>query len=176
MTTYVALLRGVNVGGHKKLPMADLRTALCSVGCANVRTYLQSGNAVFTSDREDAAALTREIRAHVAATLGLDVGVLLRTREELAAVVASNPFPVTATAGAKVHVVFLSANPSPEQWTTVDPASFAPDEFRLGDRAVYVWYPNGAGRSKLTLDVWERRLGVCATARNWNTVTKLLAL
>jgi uncharacterized protein (DUF1697 family) len=176
MATYIALLRGINVGGRKKVRMADLRALLAGIGYRDVVTHLQSGNACFTSDRDSPEAVAREIEDRIAADLGLDVKVLVRTRDELAAVVENNPLPEVTSSPAKLHVAFLSASPPPQRRSAIDPEAFAPAEFRIGEREVYVWYPNGLGRSKLTNDVWERRLGVTATMRNWNSVTKLLDL
>jgi uncharacterized protein (DUF1697 family) len=171
----VALLRAVNLGPRNKVSMPALRELVRSLGHGDAETYLQSGNVVFSSDRADADGLAGELRAALSGRLGLDVDVLLRTGEELAAVVAANPFPEALEEPAKLHEVFLNRDPEPGRHAVLDPSAYEPDAFRFGTRAVYVHYPNGAGRSKLTADVW-RRLGVVATARNWNTVTKLVAL
>lgn len=174
MTRYVALLRGINVGGHKKVAMGDLREALGALGYEDVETYLQSGNAVFTTDTTDPDALAGGIEEELRSRLGMDVKVLARTAAELAQVVERNPFPEGTTEPKKLHVAFLSAAPDGERVAALDPTPFQPDELRLGDRAVYLWYPNGYGRTKLTNDVLERKLGVTATTRNWNTVLALL--
>lgn len=174
MTRYAAFLRGINVGGRKKLAMDDLREILRSLGHAGVETYLQSGNALFTSTRTSAAALAGEIEEAITSRLGLDVKVLVRTAAELAAVAAANPFPAGTAEPSKLHVAFVSATPPADRLAKIDPSQFAPDELRAGDGVIYLWYPNGYGRTKLTNDVLERRLGVTATTRNWNTLTKLL--
>lgn len=174
MARFVALLRGINVGGRRKVGMEDLREVLRSLGHTDVETYLQTGNAVFTTTRTDAAALAREIEDEIGRQLGSDAKVLVRTPAELAALVDANPFPRAVTEPSKLHVAFLSETPDAERVASIDPARFAPDEFRVGERAIYLWYPNGAGRTKLTNDLLERRLGVTATSRNWNTVLKLL--
>jgi uncharacterized protein (DUF1697 family) len=171
---YVALLRGINVGGRKKVAMADLREALGALGHDDVETYLQSGNAVFTSTDTDPRALAGEIEQELMSRLGMDVKVLVRTAGELAQVVDGNPFPDGTAEPKKLHVAFLSAAPGDERVAGFDPAPYAPDELRLGDRAVYLWYPNGYGRTRLTNDVLERKLGVTASTRNWNTVVNLL--
>lgn len=176
MTRYVALVRGINVGGHKKVAMDDLRELLRSLGLTDVVTHLQSGNAIFTGDRDRARQLEQELEGAVRRQLGLDAKVLIRTREELAKIVAANPLTAATREPAKLHVAFLSARPEPDRVTAIDATQFEPDQFRLGDRVLYVWYRNGVGRTKLTNDVIERRLGVTATSRNWNTVTKLLEL
>jgi uncharacterized protein (DUF1697 family) len=176
LTTYVALIRGVNVGGSTPLPMAGLRATLASLGLAGPATYLQSGNAVFGSQSRDASRLAAAIEQQIAAELGASVSVVLRTPGELRTIVGGNPFPEAAADPARLHVVFLAAVPERDALATLDPDRSPPDEFRARGSEIYVRYPNGSGRSKLTLDYFERRLGVRATARNWNTVTKLLEL
>lgn len=172
----MALLRGINVGGSNKISMADLRALLTSLGHEDVTTYLQSGNAIFTSAGEEPEALAAEIEHSIARDLGPRIRVLIRTPEELGAVIAANPFPQVEASPTRLHVAFLSGPVEAERLAEIDARRFEPDQLRLGDRAIYLHYPNGAGRTKLTLDVCERRLGVTGTARNWNTVTKLFAL
>lgn len=165
-----AFLRGINVGGHRPVAMGDLRAVFSGLGLGNVRTLLQSGNVVFTTS-DGAARLRPVIEATCAAELGLDATIVLRTEPEMSKVVAGNPFAQAATEPAKVHVLFLADEPVAAAVAKLDSHRFAPDEWVLDGRHVYVWYPNGAGRSKLRLD-----LGTPATARNWNTVTKVLDL
>ncbi|HZS94283.1 MAG TPA: DUF1697 domain-containing protein [Chloroflexota bacterium] len=169
---YVALVRGINVRG-KKLAMADLRAMLGDLGHEDVATYVQSGNAVFSSEREDPAELAAEIEEGIAAKLGLDVRVMVRTAPEIAAVIAGNPFPDADANPRRVHVVFLEREPDPERLAQIDPCQYEPDEFRIGDRTVYLRFPDGYHTAKLTNDFWERRLGMAGTARNWNTVMKI---
>jgi uncharacterized protein (DUF1697 family) len=171
---YVALIRGINVGGNKKLPMADLRNVMTGLGYTDVATYIQSGNVVFTSDRDDPAELEQEIEERIAQEIGLDVSVLVRSQAELAAVIEGNPFQEAAASPTTLHVFFLSASPDGERLEEVDPRQFEPDEFKVGDRVMYIHCPNGLGRSKLAVYPWERRLDLKITSRNWNTVTKLL--
>jgi uncharacterized protein (DUF1697 family) len=173
VTRYVALLRGVNVGGSNKVAMSDLRQVLGSLGHTDVTTYLQSGNAVFTSPRDDPAALAGEIERQIANDLGVRATVLIRSRDELAAVVDGNPFATTDPR--RLHVAFLAAAPDDGWLSAIDPSQYEPDEFRLGDRVLYLWYPNGLSGSRLTDRFW-RSLKVPATDRNWRTVTKLLSL
>jgi uncharacterized protein (DUF1697 family) len=172
MPKYAVLLRGVNVGRHAQLPMADLRRVLESLGHTAVSTYLRSGNAVITSPDRDPRRLARAIRTALADEASLDVAVMLRTGAELADIIKANPFPDALDAPAKLHVAFLSDQPDPTALAKLDPARYAPDEFRLGERVLYIWFPNGAGRSKLNAGALGR-LGVDATARNWNTVLAL---
>ncbi len=173
---YIVLLRGINVGGHRKIPMAQLRELLQSLGHGNVTTYIQSGNAIMSSDRTDVGALVGEIESAIERDFGFEVSVLLRTPEELAAVLANNPFLGVAASETELYAAFLSRQPEPDRVSAIDATQFEPDQFALGDRVVYLRYSNGAGRAKLTHDILERRLAVRATARNWNTVNKLLAL
>jgi uncharacterized protein (DUF1697 family) len=163
-----AFIRGINVGGHRPVAMGDLRTVFSGLELGDVRTLLQSGNVVFTTS-SSAARLRPVIEAACAEQLGLHTTVILRTEAEMKNVVARNPF--SAADGVRLHVVFLAANPSAAAVAKLDPERFAPDEWVVDGKHVYVWYPNGAGRSKLRLE-----LGSPATARNWNTVTKMLAL
>jgi uncharacterized protein (DUF1697 family) len=174
--TYVALLRGINVGGHKKVSMTDLRGVLRSLGYTDISTYLQSGNALFSSARQEPEQLSLEIERGIAGQLRLEVRVMIRTPEELAAVVDANPFREATADPTRLHVSFLSAQPDVERLAAIDARQFEPERFHVGDRAIYLWYPSGAGQARLTNAILERRLGVSATARNWNTVTKLLDL
>ena len=171
---YVALLRAVNLGKNRKLDMADLRALLASLGYHDVSTYLQSGNAIFTSPQDNPEILEREIAQEIERKLGFDVPVLIRTPQELASIVDANPLPHALAKPAQYYVTFLSARVDPPAAAALDPERFAPEEFRVGDRAVYVWLPEGAQRARLSNSFWERHFGVTATSRNWNTVTALL--
>lgn len=173
--TWVALLRGINVGRNKRVAMADLRALLSSLGYGDVRTYLQSGNAVFTvAGATEAAKLEQAISAQIAADLGLDVAVLVRTGSELVAVADGNPFVDRTSDGRQLHVAFLSAAPSAEAVAGLDPEAYLPDELVPRDRELYLFRPNGIMGSRLPN--WERMLDVRVTERNWNTVTQLRAL
>ena len=177
MNRYVALLRGINVGGHKKVPMAQLRALLEAQGFEDVVTLLQSGNAVFSSKKKvPPARLERQLEEALEAALGFGVEVLVRTRDELAAAIAANPLPGADEQPSRFAVTFLSAAPEPARLAALDPAAYAPDEFRVVGRELYARFPQGMGRSKLAAVLSSPRLGVTATARNWSTVTKLLAL
>jgi uncharacterized protein (DUF1697 family) len=171
-TRNVALLRGVNLGARNKVAMSDLRKLLAGLGFADVQTYVQSGNAVFTSAGRRPAGLARDIEKAIAAELGLDVKVLVRTGAELRAAIDANPLPAREPANF-LFAHFLSERPEASALAAVDPDGYAPEEFAVGDRVVYVWCPNGMQKAKLTHNFWERRLKVVVTARNWNTVTRL---
>ena len=172
VTTYVALLRGVNVGGRSKVAMAELRNVFLDVGCTDVRTYIQSGNVVFRCKRS-AGSVAGEVAARLAASHELDVAVIVRSSRELDEVVDRNPFGGRARDESKLHVTFLAGNPPKQSVAATRARSFSPDEFWVLDREVYVYCPNGYGRTKINNTFFERSLGVAATTRNWNTVTTL---
>jgi uncharacterized protein (DUF1697 family) len=174
MATYVALLRGINVGG-KTLPMAGLRTSLTDMGFEDVVTYIQSGNVVFDSGSR-AAELRTAIEKRINDDFGLAVTVILRTPPGLDQVVAHNPFGADEPNLARLHVMFLEAEPASGAVSRIEPDRSPGDRFQLNGRELYLHLPDGAGRSKMTLDYLERRLGVRGTMRNWNTLLKLLAL
>ncbi len=174
---FVALLRGVNVGRHKRMRMAELRDALVAAGLDEVSTYLQSGNVLFSAETDDRSTLESSIEAAVGERFGFDVAVLVRSAEQMQEVVVSNPYaPQAASDPTRVHAMFLAASPSAEAWSRVDPASVAPDEFSVNDDVVYMHLPNGMGGAQLPDAIVQAELGVAATTRNWRTVTRLLEM
>ena len=173
MKTYVALLRGINVGGHNKVPMAELRRVFADdLGLADVRTYIQSGNVVFDAVRSADAAPDR-LAAALSGTLGLKVPVVVRGADEVAAVLAADPFP--AADRAFVHVGFMDRPPSAQAVESIDVGAFRPEEVVVRGAELFLHVPSGMGRAKLP-PVLDRRLGVTMTVRNWATVTKLARL
>jgi uncharacterized protein (DUF1697 family) len=176
VTTYVALLRAVNVAGHGKVSMADLRRVLEEMGLADVTTYLQSGNAVFTASPRSTAQLRRDIERRVAEQLGVASPVVLRTEAELAEVVESNPFLRGYADPATLYVAFLATEPGVDRVASLQRPAGEDAEFSVTGRHVYLRYPSGYGRTKLTNAYLEKRLGVPATTRNWRTVSSLAAL
>ncbi|MEU2789180.1 DUF1697 domain-containing protein [Streptomyces sp. NPDC007100] len=181
MSRQIALLRGINVGGRNKFPMAQQRELFAALGHKDVTVLLQTGNIVFADPGTPPEETARAIEARIADELGFPVPVLVRTRDELAAAIAANPFPQAEAEPKTLHVTFLSAEPAhvaplESLEEALDTGAYTPDRFRLVGRELYLWCPNGIGRSKLAEAVSRARLGVTATARNWNTVTKLLAL
>jgi uncharacterized protein (DUF1697 family) len=185
MPTHIALLRGINLGGHKRVAMADLRNVVMSLGHGDVATYIQSGNVLFSSDEADTARLAADLEQAIAGTLGIQAGVVVLTRDELAKVARDNPY-ASEPNPKFVHVVFLAADPEPEM-----PARLAQvqeqaagkgsrDTVQLTGRAVFVHTPDGFGTSELVKllgkaggPMSSRGAG---TARNWATVSKLLTL
>jgi uncharacterized protein (DUF1697 family) len=172
---YAVLLRGVNVGGRNKIAMADLRRILTELGYADVQTHLQSGNAVLSSELPP-TTLASEVGAALGAQLGLRCAVLIRTGADLAEVVASNPLGREPDNPSHYFVAFLSAAPDPAAVARLQDQDFGPDRAWIGGSHGYMWCPNGMADTKLTYALLEKRLGVVATARNWNTVRKLAEL
>ncbi|MEO6501335.1 MAG: DUF1697 domain-containing protein [Jatrophihabitantaceae bacterium] len=173
MKTYAALLRGVNVGKNQ-LAMADLRALLADLGGKDVRTYLQSGNAVFGHATTDLAELAQAIERGLA-TSGVSTKVLLRTGKDLAGVLAGNPYLTREPDPAKLHVTFLAEAPAAERAQLQAPASETAT-FTLAGKEIYLHCPDGYGRTKLTNSFFESRLSAVATTRNWRTVTALAEL
>ena len=171
--SYVALLRGVNVGGRNKLPMRELAAMFVEAGCEDVRTYIQSGNVVFRADPSVADGLTARITAAVAAGRGYQIPVAIRTAADLAGVVHGNPFLAAGADPSKLHVGFLAETPDPARVATLDPDRSPPDAFEVRGSEVYLHFPNGVARSKLTNVYFDRTLGTVSTVRNWRTVCKL---
>lgn len=175
---YAALLRGINVGGNKKVPMAELRSLLEGLGHGDVQTYLQSGNAVFSSAQQDPAVLTRELEAAIEDRFGFRVACLVLDGAYLRAVAEACPFPAAELEGKQLHATFCSEQPGPERFVALDEASYLPEEYRLGDRVLYLYVPDGLGRSKLAEALARPAVvkGIDVTTRNWNTVAKLVEL
>jgi uncharacterized protein (DUF1697 family) len=177
-TTYAALLRGINVGGNKKLPMAELRTLLEGLGHDGVRTYLQSGQAVFASGHGDEESLAADLAQAIEKRFGFTVDVIVRDHAYLTAIADNCPFPAAELEGKQLHVTYYSAPVTEDRFADIDQVAYLPEEFRLGDRALYLYAPDGLGRSKLAAELSRPRLnkGLIATSRNWNTVLKLVEL
>jgi uncharacterized protein (DUF1697 family) len=175
MPRQVVLLRGINVGSHNRVGMAPLRELLTRLGHEDVRTLLQSGNVVLTS-RTTGERLERELETAIAGELGVEPRVVVRTLDELAAVVERDPFGDVADQPKLYQVSFLSDELAPEVRKELEAADVAPERVAVHGREIYAWHPGGVQRSPLVKLLTDRRLGVAATARNWNTVTKLLEL
>jgi uncharacterized protein (DUF1697 family) len=176
MTRYAALLRAVNLGGDSKIAMADLRKVLAGLGYADVTTYLQSGNAVFTSPGRPPAELAGEIEDRIAAELGMAVTIMIRNGAELADVIGRSPLPGEPENPSRFFVAFLSEPADPGAARAIEASSFGEDRIWVSGSEAFLWCPGGAGRTKLTNAYVEKQLGVGATSRNWNTVRKLAGL
>jgi len=173
--TCVAFLRGINVGRARQVAMSDLREIAQSLGYDAVRTLLRSGNLVLSAATDDPGAVAAKLEKAIEARLGMDVGVVVRSAEELAAVVAADPLPVTSQDGSRRHVVFLSEPLAADVRDWLESDDFTPDTVRPATREVYVWYERGTSGSDTATRI-NRRLPRTATDRNWNTVTRLLEM
>jgi uncharacterized protein (DUF1697 family) len=168
----VVLLRGINLGRARRIAMADLRELLEGLGYEDVRTHLQSGNAVLTTDAAP-DAVAEAIEARIAEHVGLDVGVVVRTGDELAAIVAADPLGEVARDPARRMAIFLPAAPDRAALRALEKEDFGDERFEASGREVYAWCPGGVGRSRLMAALGDAKLTPGGTARNWRTVTRL---
>lgn len=176
----LALLRGINVGGNNKLPMRDLAEIFESAGCANVRTFIQSGNVIFTAGSKICDTLAARVASEISGRFGYRTPVILRTAAQLRQIVSGNPFLTSAEAPEDVlktlHVMFLADTPAPPRTALLDPDRSPPDIFAVRGQEIYLRLPNGAGNSKLTNAWFDSRLATVSTSRNWKTITSLLRM
>jgi uncharacterized protein (DUF1697 family) len=171
----VIMLRGINLGPNRRVPMADLRALFSDAGYEDVRTYVQSGNIVLESTAKP-AELEREAAGLISDRFGFDVPVVVRTARQLAAVVKRNPLGDVADNPKRYQVSFLSAKPPATVVKTLQAAAVQPERLVCHDREIYAWHPEGVARSKLWNALAGKGLGVTATARNWTTVETLLEM
>ncbi|WP_410513352.1 DUF1697 domain-containing protein [Paenibacillus sp. BR2-3] len=177
MTTYIALLRGINVGGNKIIKMQDLKAMFQSLEFHNVRTYIQSGNVVFESKEASGTRLSGAIERMIKETFGFDVSVIIRSLEELESTIAGNPFDLSEKEDFKrLYVSFLAAEPSAEALEKLRPYEDGPDKLRFVGKEMYVLYEISVSQSALFKVPMDKILGTLITARNWNTVNKLAAM
>lgn len=175
MRTEIALLRGINLGPHHRVPMADLRALAESVGLHDPTSYIRSGNLVFDVDDGDTRFAER-LETALSERFGFEIPVVTRSRAELADVAQTHPLASPHLEERFLMVAFLDRRPDVDIHEVMDEEDFAPDRFDLRGRDVFLAYPNGQGRSKLSHDVLQRRLDVRATIRNWKTISKLVEL
>ena len=174
---YAALLRGINVGGNKKVPMADLRAMTAKLGFEDPKTLLQSGNLVFTAKSQPMAKLEELLEAATKKHIGVECSYLLRSAEDWAKIVAANPFRAQAKADpAHLAVTLCREAPAPAALKALEAEVRGDEAFKVVGRELFVWYPDGMGTSKLAIALSKNRLGTICTARNWNTVMKVSAL
>ncbi len=176
MATYIALLRGINVSGQKLVRMTDLQAHFEAFGAGEVRTYIQSGNVVFTHREKTAAAVRGALEKHLAKKLGFAVPTLVRSAAELAEIVGANPYDTKLPEfGKRMYVCFFEKAPGAEAIKEIGELVTDKERLTITGGAGYAYYADGLGRAKLSSNVIERKLGL-ATLRNWNTVTALLAM
>ena len=174
MKTFIALLRGINVGGHKKVPMVELRALLTASGLENVTTYIQSGNVIFQTSISDSKALEKSIKMSIFDHFGFDVPILVKTKDQLEKIFNDCPFPEDK----KVNSYFAMLSEAPDK-ELVDEASkkvYLNEEFIILKDCIYFYCANGYGNAKFNLSYFEKKLNVNATSRNYKTMVKLLSL
>ena len=171
MTTYISMLRGINVSGQKRIQMGELQNLYQSLRFTNVQTYVQSGNVVFESPEPDMKRLGKRIEAQIENTFGFLVPVLLRTVGDFQRILESNPFEHEDPA--RVLVTFLYEHPDESKWNELRDHKDKVDEFALGKQEIFLFCPGGYGRTKLSNNFFEKKLKLIATTRNWKTVIAL---
>ncbi|HEV2617277.1 MAG TPA: DUF1697 domain-containing protein [Candidatus Acidoferrales bacterium] len=177
MAVMISMLRGVNVGGHNKIKMDELRKVYESLKLRDCQTYVQSGNVVFRTEERDLAALRERIERKIEARFGFRPDVIVRTSDQLRDAIARNPFAGRrGIEPGKLLVTFLANEPGAEARAKVLAMKFAPEELRLGGRELYIYFPNGMGQTNLSWMAVVKALGTTGTGRNWNSVTKMLEM
>ncbi len=176
LSTHLALLRGINVGGKNMLPMKELVEIFLDVGCSDVRTYIQSGNVIFNAPPRLLESLRGAVEQRIAAQFGYQIPIVLRTASQLAEAIGNNPFLKPGADLKPLHVLFLADLPTPQAIAKLDPERSRPDAFVVHNREIYLHLPNGVAGTKLTNSYFDSKLATVSTGRNWATVLKLLEL
>ncbi len=178
MATYIVLLRGINVSGHNKIKMADLKLLLIELGFSNITTYIQSGNVILKSNQTESKNVEQRIIEAIKVKYGYGIKALVLTKSQLKSIFASNPFFKRKNIDiVKLHVTLLRNEPDLIGKNLLEKFKLTNgDEFELIDKNVYLYCPNGYGRTKLTNNLIEKKLNCSATTRNWKTITKLVEL
>jgi uncharacterized protein (DUF1697 family) len=171
---YVAMLRGINVGGHKKIKMDHLRTSFEALGFNQVKTFIQSGNVVFKAAKLSPTAISKQIEERVLRDFGFSVSVISRTQDEMDKAIHNNPLLRRSEIDpTKLHVTFLSEAPAPPALKKFEALIAAPDQARCVGKEIYFYLPNGVSQSSWAKTPWERALSVVTTTRNWKTVNSI---
>jgi len=174
MPIYISMLRGINVGGHKRIKMDQLRKSFEALGFEQVKTYIQSGNVVFTTGKTSPAALSKKIEERILKDFGFPASVISRTADEMSKMIAENPFlKQRGIDPAKLHVMFLSEPPTPAALKELAEVTVAPEQCQCSAREIYFYLPNGVSKSVLWNSPVDRILAVVTTTRNWRTVNTL---
>lgn len=176
LNRYVALLRGVNVGGKNMIAMKSLSALFSDAKCQQVTTYIQSGNVVFSADAKTASKATAAICAAIQAQFGFETQIVLRSQNEIERISSANPYLREEIPFEKLHVVFLADAPAAERVALLDPNRSPPDQFTLSGSEIYMYLPNGSAKTKLTNAYFDSKLKTVSTARNWRTLQKLMEL
>jgi uncharacterized protein (DUF1697 family) len=174
MNTYIALLKGINVGGHKKVPMADLREVLTTSGFENVKTYIQSGNVILESSEDNSLKIEARIQETIQSHFGFEVSVLVKTRADLKRIFDASPF--SEQKKIKSYFTMLSNTPSDDLVALASEKVYEGEEYYIINDCIYFYCEAGYGKAKFSMNYFERKLETTGTARNYNTMVKLLAL
>ena len=175
MNKKIAILRGINVGGKRKILMADLKALCQKLGWINVVTYIQSGNLIFDSEKQN-SQLENTLEKAISSRYGFDVPVIIRNAEELQTSIGNNSFAAGDTDITKLHLTFLKEKPSEENVEKIKPYNYEPDKFEIEEKHVFIYCAGKYHQTKLTNNFFEKKLKVGATTRNWKTVLKLQEL
>ena len=177
MSVIISMLRGVNVGGHNKIKMDQLRAVYQSLGFRDAQTYIQSGNVVCRAEKRDVATACARIEQGIERSFGFRPSVIVRTAPELREVIVRNPFAKrSGIDGSRLLVAFLASSPAADALDKVLKMKCEPEELRVSGRELFIYYPDGMARPTLPLATVERSLKIAFTGRNWNTVRKLLEM
>lgn len=177
MPIYISMLRGINVGGHKRIKMDQLRKSFEVLGFEQVQTYIQSGNVVFKAAKFSTSVLSRRIEKQILSDFGFPVSVISRTADEMGTAISSNPFLKTRGIDLeRLHVMFLSEAPATAAFKKLADLTVPPDQCRSSEREIYFYFPNGVSQSVLMKSPVDRILSVVTTTRNWRTVNQLLQM
>lgn len=176
MKTFISILRGINVAGKNKIPMADLKVMYEEIGGKDVITYIQSGNVIFDTKENDPQQLEKRVEKKILDKFGFKVPVVIRQEKELEKLIKDNPFLKEKVDESKLHVTFLAQEPEADLVGKIKEVRHEPDRFIVSGKEVYLYCPDGYGNTKLSNTFFENKLKVIATTRNWNTVNKLVEL
>jgi uncharacterized protein (DUF1697 family) len=177
MPTYIAMLRGINVSGHNIIKMEQLRASFTALGFGNTKTYIQSGNLVFEALNDSTAGLAEKISRRILGDFGMSVPVALKTAKEIGQIIKRNPFPgMPGVDHSKLHVTFLAGDPPQKAHEQLLPLAAKSEQVRIVGQEVFLYCPDGYGKTKLSNTAIEKKLRLGATTRNWKTVNTLLAM
>jgi uncharacterized protein (DUF1697 family) len=177
MPVYIAMLRGINIGPHKRMKMEKLRGSCETLGFDGVATYIQSGNVVFSAPQQKEEAISKKIEKQIRADFGFSADVITRNAADIGKIVHGNPLrKASGVDESKLHVVFLAAVPPREAIARLESVTLAPDRVRFSGREIYFYFPNGVSGSSIWKHNLDRILGISGTMRNWNTVNQLLKM
>lgn len=175
MKIYISILRGINVSGQKKIKMKDLRKLYEDLNFKNIKTYIQSGNVIFEDQTTIHRELEERIEKKILQNFGFSIPVVVKDKDELIDVIKNNPFlNLKKEDTSKLHITFLSDEPEPSRVDKIKGGQYEPDEFTLSGKVIYLFCPNGYGRTKLSNNFFENKLKVVATTRNWKTLNELI--